>query len=129
LFLGGQTSYPVYQRTKIRNDITPLAEAAPRLERLSFAMTSPLGERGVSRFIHRIFAASRWLDLQSPASSIREVTFVFMELDVSQRMDIVAERADRSLLISEARKFVKDDVVVAFEKQDPVEVRRAVWGW
>ncbi|KAF8173661.1 hypothetical protein BJ912DRAFT_931884 [Pholiota molesta] len=129
LFLGGQTSYPVYQRTQIRNDIAPLAEAAPRLERLSFATTSPLGERGVSRFVHRIFAASRWLDLKSPASVIQKITFVFMELDVSQRIDIVAERADRSLLISEARKFVKDDVVVAFEKQEPVEVRRAVWGW
>jgi hypothetical protein len=49
--------------------------------------------------------------------------------ETSEPIDMVAERTQRSLLISEVRKFVTDEMVVGFEEERPVEVRRAVWGW
>jgi hypothetical protein len=131
LFLRGQTLPPNLaflnpRRTPIGNDITPLVEWAPCLEHLSFAMESPLARSNASQFVDRAFG-SRWLDLKSPASIVREVTFV--SSNPTKPIDVVAEHADRSLLISEARKFVKDEVVVGLEEEGSVEVQRAVWGW
>jgi hypothetical protein len=110
-----------------RDPVTPLAKSAPRLERLSFAVDSPLGREEWRPFVERVFASSGWLDLKSPASSVREVTF--MASETSQPVDMVAEHADRILLISEVREFVRDEVVVGFEEEGSVVARRAVWGW
>ncbi|KAF8186733.1 hypothetical protein BJ912DRAFT_1060014 [Pholiota molesta] len=111
----------------IRDPITQLAKGAPRLERLSFAVDSPLGREEWRPFVERVFASSGWLDLKSQASSVREV--IFVASDTSQPVDMVAEYAERRLLISEVRKFVRDEVVVGFEEEGSVVARRAVWGW
>ncbi|KAF8173633.1 hypothetical protein BJ912DRAFT_71534 [Pholiota molesta] len=109
-FLGGQRQRTDTEYSEpIRNDITTLAQCAPRLEHLNFAIESPLQQRRYN-----------------PASTIREVTFVSSH--TSEAIDIVAEHPHRSLLVWEVRKFVKDKVVVRFEEEGPVQVGRAVWG-
>jgi hypothetical protein len=123
LFLGSDMHLNLAQSG---NGITPLAEVAPRLEHLNFEMLRPLAERDVL-FVDMVFGSNRWIDLQSPASIIREVTFVSMASDAL--IDVVTEGAYRSLLISEVREFVKDNVIIGFEEEGPVEVQRAVWGW
>ncbi|KAF8186735.1 hypothetical protein BJ912DRAFT_970584 [Pholiota molesta] len=110
-----------------RNPVTPLANSAPGLERLSIAMGTPLAQHGWRPFVERVFASSGWLDLESPASSVREV--IFLVSDTYQPGDMVAEHAERRLLISEVRKFVRNEVVVGLEQEGSVEARRAVWGW
>lgn len=129
LFLGGQTydSVPAsFRRTPIRSDVESLAMYAPRLEHLSFVVWSPLRRHGAFDFVQRIFASSHWLDLKNPTSTIREVTLVSAGTPPD---DLVAELDDRRLLISEVRRFVKDEMTVRFEDEEPVEVQRAVWGW
>ncbi|KAF8196487.1 hypothetical protein BJ912DRAFT_1081632 [Pholiota molesta] len=125
-FLGGQM-FSDWRLTPISDDITPLVECAPRLEHLSFAIENPLRRYGWLPFVDRVFASSRWLDLKNPTSIIREVTFVLP--DTSQPLDVVAECADRFLLILEVRKFAKDEVIVGCEEEGSIEVRRAAWGW
>ncbi|KAF8173640.1 hypothetical protein BJ912DRAFT_991807 [Pholiota molesta] len=110
------------------NPVTPLAKSAPRLERLSFAVDSPLGQQEWRPFVERVFASSGWLDLKSPASGVQEVTFV-VSSDTSQLVDMMAEHVDRSLMIAEVRKLVRDEVVVGFEERESFEAQRAVWGW
>ncbi|KAF8173634.1 hypothetical protein BJ912DRAFT_991793 [Pholiota molesta] len=129
-FLGGQGLPEDWRIMPIGDDITPLVECAPRLEHLSFVMESSLRQYGWLPFVGRVFASSRWLDLKSPASTIREVTFVSSDISqASHPIDVVAEHAERSVLISEVRKFTKDEVIVGYEEEGPIEVRRAVWGW
>jgi hypothetical protein len=134
-FLGGQAynSRPEhFGRTPIRSDIEPLVTYAPRLESLTFMMESPLRRHGGFQFIERVFASSRWLDLKSPTSTIKEVIlmwFTLQEDDSDSEIDMVAERVDRGLLVSEVRRLVKDEVTVRFEEKESAEVRRAAWGW
>ncbi|KAF8173610.1 hypothetical protein BJ912DRAFT_71450 [Pholiota molesta] len=134
-FLGAQEHDDADTETSatepIRNGITPLvAKWTPRLEHLTFAMESPLDRRSVFQFVDVIFGSSRRLDfgLEHPASTVREVTFMSSS-ETSEPIDMVAERTQRSLLISEVRTFVTDGMIVGFEEEGPVEVRRAVWGW
>jgi hypothetical protein len=129
-FLGAQEHYVDNDASEpVRDGITPLAKWAPRLEHLRFALERPLRRRGVFQFVDVVFGSSRWLDfdLKHPTSIVREVIFVSSE--TSELIDMVAERTQRSLLIAEVRKFVTDEMVVGFEEEGPVEVRRAVWGW
>ncbi|KAF8186729.1 hypothetical protein BJ912DRAFT_1060009 [Pholiota molesta] len=110
------------EQTPVEINITPLAEGAPRLEHLSFAMKDPLRRSSVVELVDGVFASGRWLDLKSPASTIREVTFVASDTSLATHVHL-------RWLVSEVRKFAKDNVIVEFEEEGPVEVRRAIWGW
>lgn len=125
LGLGGQAPYStpeLFRRAPVVSEIEPLATYAARLERLSFVMRCALP---TCLFVERVFASSHWLDLKSPTSTVREVTPVVS--NISWPDDVVAEDVDKSLLVLEIRKFVKEEIIVGFEDEEPVEVRLAVW--
>jgi hypothetical protein len=133
-FLGGQRHRADADFSEpIRNDIITLHECAPRLEHLIFVMETPLQRHSIFQFVDIIFASTHWLhfDLKNPASAIREITFISSRTHTSdsEAIDIVAEHPHSSLLVWEVRKFVKDEVVVRFGEEGPVQVGRAVWGW
>jgi hypothetical protein len=113
-------------RAEIGSDVEPLATYAPRLERLSFAVRSPVRQCGAFDFVASVFSSSHWLDLKNPNGTIREIT---LALSGEEPDDSAAELLDRGLLLSEVQRFAKDDVSVGFEDEEPVEVLRAVWGW
>jgi hypothetical protein len=108
--------------------VTPLAAHAPCLERLCFYVVSPVQRYHASVFCDRIFRASRWLDLTRPAgTTVREVTLLpAWRVHLNSRWD---DSGDRSLFVSEVRRYVHAGVAVRFQGDEPVEVRRTVWGW
>ncbi|KAF8186740.1 hypothetical protein BJ912DRAFT_1060021 [Pholiota molesta] len=108
-----------------RDPITPLARCAPRLERLRFAIASPLEQEVWRPFVGRVFASGVWLNLKRPASAVREVTFVASA--TSRPVDMVVEHAERSLLMAEVLEYVGDEVVVGFEDEGADEAPRIVW--
>ncbi|KAF8186754.1 hypothetical protein BJ912DRAFT_1060034 [Pholiota molesta] len=105
-------------RAEIGSDVEPLATYAPRLERLGFAVRSPVRRCGAFDFVASVFGSSHWLDLKNPNNTIREIT---LALSGEPPDDSAAELLDRNLLLSEVRRFAKDDVSVGFEDEEPVE--------
>jgi hypothetical protein len=82
------------------------------------------------RFVAWAFAPGHWLDLKNAASTVQGVTFVAAGAPPDgMGDDLVAEFADRRLLIAEVRRFVRDEVDVGFVEEEPLEGWRTVWGW